>query len=260
MNEGAGSIATYVYAVVPSDARPNVTQRGVDEADRVRTIVSGPVAALVSDVKAVPVPAERANLVAHSDVLQDAVQTSTVLPMRFGIVMPSDDAVRDDLLDARRAELEHLLSEVAGRAEMSVKAYYVEDALLASILTENPSIAQLRDETRRLPGDGGYYQRIRLGERIASAIDNRRARDSHQILDQLAPLAVRSVRDTPTAEQMLLKASFLVARDRIPEFRRLVGSLAERASPLIHFTCLGPLPPYSFVRFDAGSRALAATP
>jgi hypothetical protein len=259
VGDSSRSYATYVYGIVPDAAIPRLTKRGVEGADDVRAVVSGPAAALVSNVKTMPVRATRANLMAHSDVLQEAIQESDVLPMRFGFVMDTDDAVRDELLGRRRRELADLLSEMAGRVEMAVKVYYLEDAVLTQIITDNPSIARLRESTRGLPGDAGYYQRIRLGEVIASAIEIRRTEDSAKILERLNTGAVRSVRDTQTPEQMVLKASFLVERDRVPAFQTLASELAAEGSSSMQFTCLGPLPPYSFVQLRAPAEAPMST-
>jgi hypothetical protein len=258
MSQASRSSSSYVYGIVPSDALPKLTRRGVADADDVRTVAVEGVAAIVSDLASAPVRASRANLMAHSDVLQEAIQASTVLPMRFGFVMANDDAVREELLRARFNELERLLREMAGRVELSVKAYYLEDALLTSILKENRAIADLRDATRRLPGDAGYYQRIRLGELIASGVEHRGRLDSAQILLRLDQLAVESVPETEIPERMVLKASFLVARERVPALQRLVAELADQYSGSLHFTCLGPLPPYSFVHLSHRPEPAAA--
>jgi Gas vesicle synthesis protein GvpL/GvpF len=247
--------SSYVYGIVPGDAPPAPSRGGVAEADELRTVAFERVAAIVSTVPTVPVKGTRANLMAHSDVLQEAVQASTVLPMRFGFVMADDDAVREQLLKPRHDELEGLLQKMAGRVEMGVKAYYLEDALLTSILSENRDIADLREATRKLPGEAGYYQRIRLGELIVSAIDRRRRRDSAQILRRLDELAVDHVLQEEIPERMVLKASVLVERQRAPALQQLIAELAEQHGRWMQFTCVGPLPPYSFVQLAAHPQA-----
>jgi hypothetical protein len=259
MSQASRSRSSYVYGIVPSGDVPSFEQRGVGEAGELRTVASGRIAAIVSTISAVPVRASRANLMAHSDVLQEAIATSTVLPMQFGFVMASDDAVREELLEPRQAELEGLLEDMAGRVEMGVKAYYLEDALLRGIVTENRTIAEIREATRRLPGDAGYYQRIRLGELIVSAITTKREHDASHLLRRLHALAVKRVTETEIPERMVLKAWFLVERGRVRAFQRLVAELAEENSHSMQLTCLGPLPPYNFVRLAPAGKAAVAT-
>jgi hypothetical protein len=251
--------ASYVYGIVPAGVRLRLTRRGVGEAGELRTVSTERAAAIVSTVAEVPVPATRANLMAHSDVLQEAVEASTVLPMRFGFVMASDEAVHDDLLVAREPELERLLANMGDRVEMSLKVYYLEDPLLASIVTEDPTIAELRETTRRLPPEAGYYHRIRLGELIVAAIESRRRRDSSHVLERLGPLAVETVTETDLPERTVLKASLLIERRDVPAFQRLVADLARELCESMQFTCVGPLPPYNFVRFASAAAAPVAT-
>src|SRR5919108_4280719 len=257
MTEPSGSPATDVYGIVPSEATATPSGPGV-EGGKLRTVACGPVAAIVSSVSTHPVGARPGNLRAHSDVLQEAIQGSTPLPMRFGFVMDDDDAVRLQLLEARRPELESLLEEMSGRVEMSVKVYFLEDALLRSIVKENRAIAELREATRRLPGHAGYYKRIELGELILEAIERRRRNDASRIHARLDQVAIESVSESDVPDRMVLKAALLVERQRIPALRECVAKLAEERADSMQFTCVGPLPPYSFVEFAPRAQAVAA--
>src|SRR4051812_19447948 len=109
----------HVYGVVPGDAAPP-KRTGID-GGRIRTVRSGPVAALVSAAAPGPVLARRASLLAHAEVLRDALeQAPSVLPLRFGIVMPHAAAVRRELLAGREEELLERLDALAGRVELRV--------------------------------------------------------------------------------------------------------------------------------------------
>ena len=87
--------AVYVYGVAPAAEKVDVEAPGVEASKQgVRRIAHGELAALVSDVDAGPLVAAR-GLRAHWRVLEEAVATATVLPVRFGTVMESDGAVVD---------------------------------------------------------------------------------------------------------------------------------------------------------------------
>ena len=59
--------------------------------------------------------ARRRDLTRHSDVIAAAFRNGAVVPLRFGTVFPSPEAVVDELLEPRRAELTRLLCELEGR-------------------------------------------------------------------------------------------------------------------------------------------------
>jgi hypothetical protein len=66
------------------------------------------------------------------------------------------------------------------------------------------------------------------------------------LLDRLGPLALE-VRPGPPVDGTLLNAAFLVAEDRLEEFRAAVDEISDRESERLRLRVAGPLPPYSFV-------------
>src|SRR5439155_84868 len=68
-------------------------------------VAAGKTAALVSDVETLDLRATRRDLLAHSRVLELALESSPVLPLRFGIVFRDRESVVSELLVPRRAEL-----------------------------------------------------------------------------------------------------------------------------------------------------------
>src|SRR3954469_134734 len=94
----------YVLGVVAGGGSQAPPRAGI-EGRPVSAIERPPLAALVSDAPAGPVKASRKNLMAHTDVLRGVVPEASVLPMRFGVVMPSPGAVKDELLRDHEEEL-----------------------------------------------------------------------------------------------------------------------------------------------------------
>src|SRR3954465_3630302 len=154
----ASRVASYVYGVARSDVAPSVGA-GVAGGD-VRLVRHRGIAALVSDVPSAGGRARARDLLAHSDVLQSAFAAGTVLPLRFGTVFADDDAVANELLGDRHDALERLLDELDGTAELSVRASYVEEAVLAEIVREDARVARLRAASRN----------VELGEAVAAAL------------------------------------------------------------------------------------------
>jgi hypothetical protein len=242
----APGTATYVYGVVRGSEAPKIDTAGVGRDAPVRTVTRGALAAMVSDVDQGFVEAGREDLERHMAVLEEAALSATVVPLRFGTVMPDDDAVAEELLHARAADIEELLSTLDGRVELSLSGTY-EERIFGEVIAEQPEVAALRDRVRGRDENATYYDRIRLGELVASAMAAKRERDTEQVLAKLRPLA-DDVRVGDVAhERSVLSASFLVQRDRLPEFDRAAEEVAAQNRTRIRFRYAGPLPPYDFV-------------
>ena len=118
----------HVYGVTRADAVLPHQLEGLYDVP-VTTVVDDGLAALVSECPEAPT-ARRAELMAHARVLEQLIETETVLPMQFGMCMPDDQAVRHDLLINYRPRLGTLLSELDGTVQLTVKVVYREDDAL----------------------------------------------------------------------------------------------------------------------------------
>jgi hypothetical protein len=254
-----GAEGRYVYGVVrPADAL-SISSPGVGDGGTPVGVVShGDLGALVSPFGGEVVKANRRNLTAHSDVLQEALEATTVVPMRFGVVMPSEQAVVEELLRARHDELGRLLDSVAGRVELSVKAFYRGDVALREVLRDDPAIARLSRATRGQPEAATYYDRVRLGQLVADAVRAKRVADAAPILERLRPIAQHVVVDEELPERMVLKAAFLVERERVPEFDHAVDEIARDGSERLQLKYLGPLAAHTFATLSLPVRAGSA--
>jgi Gas vesicle synthesis protein GvpL/GvpF len=121
---------------------------------------------------------------------------------------------------------------------------------MAEILAERHDVRRLSQRTRGLPEDASYFDRVRLGELVAQALERKRGHDGDAIVGRLTPLAMDVVRGAPTMERMLVSASFLVRRERVDEFARAVEELEREQGDRMRFRFTGPLPPYSFASLD----------
>jgi hypothetical protein len=243
---GPPATATYVYGVIRAAEAVAIDVDGVGGQAPVRTVTSGSLAAIASDVDGGYVRATREDLDRHMAVLSEAAASATVVPLRFGTVLPSDDAVATDLLGARRDEIEELLASLEGRVELNLSGTY-DERVLAEVVAEDHDVAALREQVRRRDEAATYYDRIRLGELVAGAMAAKRERDASAVLAKLRPLADDVHLADPAHERSVLSAAFLVRRERLEEFDRAAEQVAAQHRERIRFRYTGPLPPYDFV-------------
>src|SRR4051812_8235924 len=181
---------------------------------------------------------------AHSKVLQAVVAAGTdVLPMQFGVVMPSADAVCDELIAAHAEILLAQLDEHAGRVELDVTVTSPQDVVLRDVLERDARLAEAGRRLRAAGDAAGYHQRIEFGEAVAAAIEAERARTAAELMARLGPLAVDAAVDEPRHEDMLASVAFLVERRRLDEFDAKLDALGGER----RVRCVGPLPAYHFV-------------
>jgi len=247
--EAPPTAATYAYGVVAADSIPTLERNGVADAP-VRAVKSGELAALVSALPEQQFRIRRRDLLSHLSVLEDAFGAGTVIPCAFGMVLASDDAVVREFLDPRREELLGLLSRLDGYGQLNVRVSYDEQVVLEEIVRADPTIAQLREETRSR-GEDAYDLKMRLGELVAAALAYAREQDGRMILERLVAQAADVAVDNPGDD--VLKASFLVAREGSIAFDRELEDIAREQAPRLRIDVVGPLPPSAFATLERGA-------
>ncbi|GAB2597012.1 hypothetical protein GCM10027168_32280 [Streptomyces capparidis] len=241
----------YVYGVVPrtADARRVEELPGVGDPEaRIRFVPGGGVAAVVSDVRTDRPLGMPEDLRAHARVL-DALAAADVpvAPFRFGTVLPDERAVSDELLGQGRDDFAAVLRTLDGRAQFTVRARYVPEAVVAEVVADDPGVARLREEVAALPEDASYYRRIELGRVISEAVEARRRRDAAVLMERLDAFAVASKAAEAAAGEGLVDASFLVERGSREAFEREAERLAHQWQGRVRVRLLGPLAPYDYV-------------
>lgn len=245
---------TYVYGVLRATAKVRSSAAGVD-GEKVGVVRSGDLAALVSDAPRVPVKANRRNLLAHSQVLQQIVDGGCVLPMQFGVVMPGRAAVEAELLGAHADWLGEQLDRFEPYVELDLRALCTEEVLLRAVVAERPDIAELREAIKGRPENATYFERVRLGELVAQAATAKREAAAARITGALEPLAAATELGDALHEQMLANVAFLVDRHRVADFDAAVNKLGDELGEEVRLRYVGPLPPHNFVDLGAGTEA-----
>jgi gas vesicle protein GvpL/GvpF len=231
----------YVYGVVPAGVKLEGLDRAGEQMPEVWLVEVGDLAAVVSDLPADEETATRDHVLAHSRVLAAIAETTTVVPLRFGMIFPSDEAIRDDLLQARHDEIAQLLERLDGRVQMTLKVSYGEEAVLREIVRSEPEVAKLRDAIKGSSQEESRDARIRVGELVNAALEQRRESDSAELLEELKPVTVASAPQPPEKELMVLNVPLLVERKKLDAFEDAVDEAANARQELI-----GPMPAYHF--------------
>lgn len=247
MPEPETPMGKYMYCIICCPEPRQFTTLGIGErGDIAHTVHFEDLAAVASDSPVIEYDSSRRNMMAHTLVLEEVMQEFTILPVRFGTVAPSAEAIQK-VLKRRYGEFHGLLQEMEGRVELGLKAFWYEDVIFSEIVEENPPTRRLRDSLMGRPAEETYYERIRLGEMVEAAMWKKRDEDAEKILTPLRPLVYETRVNKVITERMVVNAAFLVDEDRQAEFDAAVRRLDEEMGKRLIFKYVGPVPPYNFV-------------
>jgi hypothetical protein len=244
--------AVYIYGILPGDIEIEPGATGVgDPPGEVRVVRHGDLAALVSDVDVTRPLGRPRDLLAHEELLDSAAAEVPVLPVRFGALVSSDDAVAGELLQPHQDEFASALSQLEDRVEYVVRGRYDEQAILREVLSENELAARLAGQIRRADPDATREPRIRLGEILNNAVAAKREEDTRAAGNALAGLVEASVVRQPSSELDAVCIAVLVTTGSMEQLEEAVALLARDWKGRVDLNMIGPLAAYDFVGLPA---------
>ena len=244
-----------VYGIVPSDIElPDLgtidDQPGTEGLkDReLELLRHGPIAAVVEAIDPSR-PARRADLLAHSAILNALAARNPVIPIAFGSAFPEREQVVDGFLSApgNAEALSERLHELSGLAQFQIRVRYLMDDLLTKIIAADGEITQLRERTRDLSEDESYSDRVRLGELVSHAVERRLSADAAAMIEALGASARDSQVSARSDSAPSLSLAFLVADTDRSRFEAAAEQAAEELYDLAVVELRGPLAPFDFV-------------
>lgn len=235
----------YVYGVLPADVEVAAEMPGVGEhPGLLRVVRCDGLAALVSEVNLSGRLGSPDDLRAHREILDATATEVPVLPLRFGTVLTSEDAVAEDVLAAHHDEFAAALEQLEGRAEFLVKGRYVEEVVLGEVLSENKQAARLQHQIHGKEPDAARDARVELGEIIKEAAAAKREQDTRALEHVMEGLCVASIVREPPHDLDAVKVAFLVAVDQESEVWQVIEDLARAWEGRIELQLLGPMAAY----------------
>ena len=208
----------------------------------VRRVEDDALAVLVSDVED-DARVHRDDLLVHAHLLEAVIAQTTVIPSRFGVLMPDDDTVRREFLTDRRGHLLGLLQAFDGCIQVTVSATYDEAAALREVLQRDPGLAELRESTD--PDDAAGQ--LRLGEAVSRALETLRASAADMVVEWLRPYALATSINEVRGAYDVANVALLVRRADRVRVDAAVADLDRQVSGQMSLRYVGPQPPYAFL-------------
>jgi hypothetical protein len=265
-DDAAPALGIYLYCLARPQCLAGVQklaeQRGlgVDERYPVAALSEAGVVAVVGDVVVAEFSEENLQTLSwvacragrHEGVVASVMESSPVLPVKFGTIFRSRSSLQQ-FLERHRETMLQALDALSEKTEWSVKGYILEQDTRAFIADDDPEIQSLRAKLSCSPG-ARYLQQKQLDGKIDAALETRLAQATHDLGQTLALPAVAStaLRLHPSAitgrsERMVFNGSFLLSPETLPEFLAAL-SMQQNACQAIGLALelRGPWPPYNF--------------
>ena len=246
--------AKYLYCIIKCGEERSFNGASAigGRGDGIHTVVFGDLACVVSDSPDMKYDSTRANMMAHETVIEQVMEEFTVLPIRFGTVTRRDSGspvedIRHKLLENRYKEFLSLHEEMDNKVELGLKVLRRDEkAIYQEIVAENRELRKLRDSVQGRSPEATHFDRVRLGEMVKKALDQKRDKEAKKLLARLRPVADRIQENRIIMDRMVLNAAFLVSKDRERECDEIVKRLDEELGERMVFKYTGPNPPFNF--------------
>lgn len=235
---------TYLYAIADASAVDADDYTGVMDAP-VRLLRHDDLAAVVSDAPDGTLRPRRRHLKAHHDLLKGLMDTSTVLPMAFGVLADEPEQVRS-FLQSHAGTLRSQLDHVRGHAEVGLRVKWTVDDIFEYFVETYDELRELRDSVFGENREPTRREKIQVGEEFEALLQE--VREGHEVTvrEHMATACRDIVADDPTDEAEVMNLACLVPRDGMDAFEEALMGAAEEFSDDFTFTYTDPMAPYSF--------------
>ena len=238
----------YIYCIIGTGEARNFGPIGIgDQGAPVTTISYRDLGAVVSSVPMTRYVVSRETMLSHEKVIEMVMRDYTVLPVRFYIVAPNAEEIRN-LLRRRYLEFKKLLRELDNKVELGLKILWKDmNAIFKEMVEENEQIKAVTARVTAGAGEEACQDKGAVRKMVKLALEEKKAREREAVLQPLKKLCSDLCLNKRYGDDMLMNAAFLVDRAREKEFDSRVEQLTSEYGDRMEFKYVGPAPPYSFV-------------
>ncbi len=241
----------YVYGVIKTSAPQEFGKIGIgDKSSQVITIGFKDLAAVVSNSPFMvydSLAKEKTvkDLVTHQFVIEKVMEGSTIIPVKFGTMVETEDEVIK-FMEKGYFVLRNALRKMEGKIELDVVASWKLPKILAMIYSHDRRVQKKQQEIA-LKGDKATVEdKVALGKLIEQALNTRKVRNRYLILQTLKKEAKEICLHGLTSDEMVFNAAFLIKAHDKEKFYKTVDKLDQGFEDTLNFRLVGPLPSYSF--------------
>lgn len=199
----------------------------------------------VFDFRTMTKEAAARHLLEHQRVIEEIMDSHTVIPMKLGTFAPGVRGV-EEILTTGYAMFKKIFLVIIGKIEMDVVAAWNDIGSIIREIGEHPDIKNLKEELVSRPEGASLKDRMRMGAMVKYFLDGRKQRLAVETEVTLSDLVMNKRRHGLMDDSMIFNTAFLIDKDKKAEFENRLCKINSLYEEKINFRCVGPLPPYSF--------------
>ncbi|MFH1295862.1 MAG: GvpL/GvpF family gas vesicle protein [Bacteroidota bacterium] len=242
-----------IYSILSLGEKPEklnsllVGMKGIAGAD-LNTVSFDKISAIVCDINRIDMVADQLNAIAYAGVIETMAQHFTLLPVRFGSVMESDEAIIH-MLKKNYNDIQQNLLKVENKYEFGLKIFCEPEKLRAELRakTEAEPIREPVQSNENSIYRDYLYKKLkehRFEELLLAHVDA----IIQDITTYLVQLNSIHKFKKMTTETNIIDAVFLLEKEKKDGLIRAVKDLQNQYAGF-RFMLTGPWPPYNFVEF-----------
>jgi len=266
-------IGKYIYGVINSDVEelfvlgeivtfedvypfrsPTDVVNSSETSNRAYSISFQDIAAVVKDSEIVdyshmPKDALARLLVSHQQLIEKVMTRHTIIPMRLGTFVQSNEEVKKILASGYRT-IKDIFGRVKDTVEIDVVATLNDFNSFLQEISEQQEIKQLKQSLLCKKGGVTVDDQMKVGVLVKRYLDKRKVDYADQIQAALSIVCDSFKAHDLMDDKMVLNTAFLLNHNRQKDFERRVEEVNNEFEEKLNFRCVGPLPPYSFYTLE----------
>ena len=221
--------------------------KGLSGAD-LYAVTFNEISAVVSDLNRADIIADKTNALVYAGVIETLSQQFTLLPMRFGSVMESPDAILQ-MLERNDIEIQKNLQRVENKVEFGLKVFCDSEKLLETLIansetepkTDTNPLSEIKNSIFR-----DYVNQKLKTHRLEELLVNHVDSVVDGLSDHLNGMNAVSKFKKMLTPTTIIDAVILLKKEHKEQLIAEVRAFQNNYSGL-NFVLTGPWPPYNFV-------------
>jgi hypothetical protein len=182
------------------------------------------------------------NAVQHMRVLENVMEKTAVLPIRFGMLVESMAELKQVIVRNEFA-IKKELARLKSKYEVGIKGYWRQEKVVAELRQQKDYLALL--EQAKESSQAG----MELGQRVETVVNGWRDKFANNYHPELARIATESILGETVSVEMLYNGSFLVKPEQDFQLKERLLEIADvKLDQCFEFHYTTKLPPYNFVK------------
>ena len=238
----------YIYAIADATIPDSFGPIGVLGSE-LQSLRHGDIAAVVSEFSEKRLRPERRNLAAHNAAIKRLMEEQTVLPIAFGTIAESDDAVIS-ILQKNQATIHEELERVRNKVEMGVRVVLDIPNVFEYFVNRHNELTMLRDRILSMHHAASQLDKIELGRVFERILNTERERHASAVLKVLKPVCSEIIQNPQKDEREVMHLACLIRREDQAAFEEAIFEAAKLFNNDFAFDFNGPWAPHHFINLN----------